>query len=1076
MKKLLTFMMLAAMLLTACVKEEKFADEMGDKVTVTFTVDASTLQTKANSDFAKGTNADQLLVQAFVLEGESYVKTDADKPENLTITKTADLKWTVDIKLAKNQTYKIAFWAQKSETGIYNTADLSAVTVDYTKMAINSDDADAFCAARMVHVNGALSEKVELFRPLSQINLGTSDRNAYINSVVTDAKKTLWAEYTLAAGVPSTLNVIGGAMTADSGNIVPAAVTAYTTADVTYPAVKLLNVDDKLLEGYEYIAMGYVLADPEKSTMDFTATIYSGAEAADVLINTVAVSNMPFQANFRTNVYGQLLTSTLNYNVEIIPGFETPDFEIEVVEEVAESVSDLNAQLVENKEAGVQDYNVNELDKDAEEAATSTIVIPDNTTSTTISFNVAEVAEGVNEIIIKDANPAVEETNFQNTVIIEVPASVNLDAVTVTVNAPNAHVILKKGDYSTVVASTSGTTLVVEAGATVDLLKVKAGNIKIEAGATVTSIVRETGNADARTLVIMEQGATWTNMAAEKSDKLVVVTTREGFSFDGAAYHVENKTGLANFRDMVNGGEMPADMTVVLDTDLDMTGVEWTPIGVESYTNNFRGVFDGKGHTISNLSVTHVKTAGLFGTLCGNATIKNLNMKDVALRSNHYAGGIVAWAEQGGSPILVDNCSVSGGTIVSEPEKISGAYDNGDKVGGIVGFAHAGQYTNNSVADVTLTAYRDLAGVAGYATKATITGNSVSNVIVNQSNKNAYKDGAITTKGEIVGRDGGENTVSGNTASNVTLLVDGCTKTTLTDGTVQLAPSAQVEGSLAAALEAAATEIAAEKKVVVSLGAGEYTMPSTVPAGVTIDGGNQDDVIINIGSQTIRGNGISIKNVTIKRNSSAGSSALSVTGSVSLENIILQSSNRSYGINLTGGDDNTVISIKNVKFEFTPTRGIMLESKGNITIEDCDLIAGYCISTLNDTNYGNVTLNRCTLVGWTSYNVGVGHTVTFNDCEFKQGNIWQTYGYPPLYDRLFKPYVTTALNNCVFCTPFYLDLSGLQADQTITFKNCESVDGVALTAESIYTLFEGSDEKNTEQTYTTSIFEIVQFE
>lgn len=42
------------------------------------------------------------------------------------------------------------------------------------------------------------------------------------------------------------------------------------------------------------------------------------------------------------------------------------------------------------------------------------------------------------------------------------------------------------------------------------------------------------------------------------------------------------------------------DKTYVLLADIDMTGVDWTPV-----SNTFYGVLDGNGHTISNLILLH---------------------------------------------------------------------------------------------------------------------------------------------------------------------------------------------------------------------------------------------------------------------------------------------------------------------------------------------------------------------------------------------------------------------------------------------------------------------------------------
>lgn len=214
---------------------------------------------------------------------------------------------------------------------------------------------------------------------------------------------------------------------------------------------------------------------------------------------------------------------------------------------------------------------------------------------------------------------------------------------------------------------------------------------------------------------------------------------------------------LKAFRDAVNGGNQYSGKTVLLTADLDLSGeANWTPIGnlVAYPGQSFKGTFDGQGHVISNLTTNQTTpkyaVAGLFGSVV-DGTIKNVTVKNVNIKSTHYAGGIVAYTSNNPT---IENCKVIGGTITSIPELVGSEYDNGDKVGGIMGYATANSTINNCyVEDVTITAYRDLGGIVGFSA-GNVTNNSVKNVTINQDNTNAYKD-AVTTYGDIIGRDGG---------------------------------------------------------------------------------------------------------------------------------------------------------------------------------------------------------------------------------------------------------------------------------------------------------------------------------
>ncbi|MBQ3356305.1 MAG: S-layer homology domain-containing protein [Oscillospiraceae bacterium] len=110
-------------------------------------------------------------------------------------------------------------------------------------------------------------------------------------------------------------------------------------------------------------------------------------------------------------------------------------------------------------------------------------------------------------------------------------------------------------------------------------------------------------------------------------------------------YTVED---LANLRDNVNSGTDYSGTTIFLEADLNMNGVNWTPIGTDSHY--FNGFFEGQGHTVYNLTVnTGNLCAGLFGVNVG--TIQDLEVHGSVTTTNTstgYAGGIVG-ANAGGT-------------------------------------------------------------------------------------------------------------------------------------------------------------------------------------------------------------------------------------------------------------------------------------------------------------------------------------------------------------------------------------------------------------------------------------------
>ena len=163
---------------------------------------------------------------------------------------------------------------------------------------------------------------------------------------------------------------------------------------------------------------------------------------------------------------------------------------------------------------------------------------------------------------------------------------------------------------------------------------------------------------------------------------------------DGS-YTVTSADGLMNIAKLVNGGK--TDINITLDTDIDLTGKDWTPIGT---SNRYSGTFDGGGHTITGLTfTTNDVYAGLFGHLNSAGTVKNVVMEGVQITSNQIYGGSIGGVV-GFSWGTIENCSVSG--------SVSGTV----YVGGVVGVQIGGSITGCS-SSATVKGTVDVGGVAG---------------------------------------------------------------------------------------------------------------------------------------------------------------------------------------------------------------------------------------------------------------------------------------------------------------------------------------------------------------------------
>ena len=181
-----------------------------------------------------------------------------------------------------------------------------------------------------------------------------------------------------------------------------------------------------------------------------------------------------------------------------------------------------------------------------------------------------------------------------------------------------------------------------------------------------------------------------------------------GYIYDSNTntYTVYNADGLMNVAELVNGGK--TDINITIDTNIDLTGKDWTPIGTD-YDNSYKGTFDGGGHTITGLTfTTNDEFAGLFGWLNRAGSVKNVVMEGVQITSNQIYGGSIGGVVGYGWG-TIENCSVSG--------SVSGTV----YVGGVVGVQIGGSITGCS-SSATVKGTVDVGGVAGQTnSSATLT-------------------------------------------------------------------------------------------------------------------------------------------------------------------------------------------------------------------------------------------------------------------------------------------------------------------------------------------------------------------
>ena len=224
----------------------------------------------------------------------------------------------------------------------------------------------------------------------------------------------------------------------------------------------------------------------------------------------------------------------------------------------------------------------------------------------------------------------------------------------------------------------------------------------------------------------------------------------------GKTVTISTAEELRLFARYVNNDNSTEGLTFVLTEDIDLAGVTMEPIGwfvqcnkssTLRFDRSFRGIFDGQGHTVSNLTIRHNGcSTGFFGSVSGG-TVKNVKLTDASVFGMRQTGGIVGRLVQG----TVENCSFRG-TVTSYG--VRGDTNSGNSVGGLVGEMLHATVRNCAVEAEVLVPYMAGANIGGAIGK--ISGVQNGSVFSQVQNVSFY--GKVTATSD---RDGGATAVGG---------------------------------------------------------------------------------------------------------------------------------------------------------------------------------------------------------------------------------------------------------------------------------------------------------------------------
>lgn len=748
-----TFKYLAAAALTllavSCNKEQVTEVPDGQTVDVTFTAALpGEMATKAIGD---GQTAKKLYVSVYENDDEK-TKLDLDKTATFT-----DLKTQVTFSLVKGKTYNFVFWAQAAEGAPYDVTDLKNIKISYEGAEANDEKRDAFYATRKeLKVNGALTETIKLYRPFAQVNFGTADYEAAVAAGVEPVKSVFTA--TDVATVFDTFEAEGK----EAKDVV-------TFTESALPGETLVTKAGD----YKWMTMNYILPMGKQDAKHISNVTAEFIPETGITVKASSPQT-PVQNNYRTNILGNLLTSQVIFNIEIVPIFNEPDNDIDIVN--VKNEASLKALFATGGEATLAaDLDLGETVSVAAGKEVTLDLNGKTISNTTDIWNTAAndwsllsvrggslTIKGAGTLQAKENDCFAVDVMDGGKVVIEDGIYVgNVHAVYVF----EGSVEIKGGKYSIQQPSElpspygyvlncydanckNGTAKIMVSGG--EFEKFNPADCAAE-GAHTNFL------ADGYMSVEAEEGV-WTVV---RGTKPVVMTT------------AELRATLTAFTSAGSG-----DNVIEIGKDIVLKeGETWVPAKVDGYHGAGVVTVLGNGHKISGLN------APLFaGGFAGNSGIivKDLTLDGVKINDATSNLGIGAFVCDVDSmpTIELDNCHLTNSEIIST---------GGARVGGLIGWTSGYNKPNDgpvntyikitkcSVEECKLEAKGSVGGIIGHAgcnpaTFHTITDCAVKNCVINSTDDGGWRVGVVVGTANV-----GKLTINNITESGNTITQTGKT-------------------------------------------------------------------------------------------------------------------------------------------------------------------------------------------------------------------------------------------------------------------------------------------------------------
>ena len=739
--KSIKYLAAAALTLLAvgCNKEQVTEVPDGQTVDVTFTAALpGEMATKAIGD---GQTAKTLYVSVYEND-DAKTKLELDKTATFT-----DLKTQVTFSLVKGKTYNFVFWAQAAEGAPYDVTDLKKIKISYEGAEANDEKRDAFYATRKeLKVNGALTETIKLYRPFAQVNFGTADYEAAVAAGVEPVKSVFTA--TDVATVFDTFEAEGK----EAKDVV-------TFTESALPGETLVTKAGD----YKWMTMNYILPMGKQDAKHISNVTAEFIPETGITVKASSPQT-PVQNNYRTNILGNLLTSQVIFNIEIVPIFNEPDNDIDIVNVKNEASlralfatggeATLAADLVLDEAVAVMPGKEVTLDLNGK-------TIKNNSNSVALDVYGSLVINGEGTVDGGEGgdNVAVWSRPGGKLTINDGTYTVGADANgsgNSTIYTTGGDVIINGGTFSTA-AKYGGRYW------TINKQNGSTGKVEIYGG-TFPGFDPANPNTDdaasylAPGYISVETNCVWTVV---RGTKPVVMTA------------AELRATLTAFTSAGSG-----DNIIKIGKDIVLKeGETWVPAKVDGYHGAGVVTVLGNGHKISGLN------APLFaGGFAGNSGIivKDLTLDVVKINDATSNLGIGAFVCDVDSmpTIELDNCHLTNSEIIST---------GGARVGGLIGWTSGYNNPNDgpvnthikitkcSVEECKLEAKGSVGGIIGHAgcnpaTYHTISDCSVKNCVINSTDDGGWRVGVVVGTANV-----GKLTITNVTESGNTVTQTGKT-------------------------------------------------------------------------------------------------------------------------------------------------------------------------------------------------------------------------------------------------------------------------------------------------------------